>query len=202
MRYPRKNRNTITDMFLKEKSLRKFSHGSPGKKDEARMEGMVREKVPLNSGMEGNKPISPSVKAEVYDRADGRCESCGEHLTRVQGEFHHFAKPRVTPSVETVQFLCPSCHKAYGHAIKVVVHRGLLRKWKETTIVRVLVKKHPKRTRGTAVKKPLVKKKKFVRKVSAKKAPVKKPSKKRSAQKKKATKKRSRSARSWFVPRS
>ncbi|MCU0851457.1 MAG: hypothetical protein MUC80_09360, partial [Candidatus Thermoplasmatota archaeon] len=88
---------------------------------------MVREKVPLNSGMEGNKPISPSVKVGVYERADGRCESCGEHLTRVQGEFHHFAKPRVTPSVETVQFLCPSCHKSYGHAIKVVVHRGLLR---------------------------------------------------------------------------
>ncbi len=164
---------------------------------------MSRENVPLNSGTESKKPISPYVKAEVYDRANGRCESCGERLTKTQGDFHHFAKPRIVPSAETVQFLCPSCHKTYGHAIKVVVHRGLLRKWKETTVVRLHVKKHPKRTRSIPVKKPSVKKKAAQKKSPAKKTTVqKKPSKKKSVQKKKPLRKSPRGGRSWFVPRS
>jgi hypothetical protein len=186
------------DMFLKKASLQNVSGGAYKKNIEARMERMSPTKGAVNNEMEGKKPISPSVRAEVYDRADGRCESCRERLSKTQGEFHHFAQPRITPSAETVQFLCSSCHKTYGHAIKVVVHRGLLRKWKETTVVRLQVKKHPKRVRMAPVKKPEVKKK-----AVWKKAPTKKPSAKRKpVRKKKVAKKPSRGSRSWFVPKS
>lgn len=153
---------------------------------------MSHDGIPLNSGTESKKPVPASVKAEVYDRAKGRCESCREKLTRSQGEFHHWGKHRITPSAGTVQFLCPGCHKTYGHAIKVVVHRGLLRKWKETTIVRLPVRKHPKRIRAVPAKKPMVKKKTAAKKTPAKKKP---------APRKKTSKKSSRRSRAWFVPK-
>ena len=125
---------------------------------------MPNNGIPFTSGTESRKPISASVKTEVYTRAKGRCESCGKRLIKSQGDYHHWRSPKMSPSASTVQFLCPDCHKKYGHIMKVVVHRGILRKWKETTIVRVKVKKHPQRKTAAPPKKQQIKKKTTPRK--------------------------------------
>jgi hypothetical protein len=139
--------------------------------------------------MEGKKPISASVKTEVYQRAKGRCESCRDKLTRAQGDFHHWGSPKIASSAVTVQFLCPICHRKYGHTTKVVTHRGILRKWKETTIVRLKVGKHPKKTGMLPRTKPKTKKKKATKKM---------PIKKRASQKKRRSNTPSRGKRNWF----
>ena len=113
-----------------------------------------KQRESIFGGTESRKPILASVKTEVYKRAKGCCESCGDKLTKSQGDFHHWRSPKISPTAKTVQFLCPTCHRKYGHKIQVVVHNGILRKWKETTIVRLKVKKHQqKKTKKTKKKK-------------------------------------------------
>lgn len=115
---------------------------------------MPNNEIPFNSGTESRKSISASVKTEVYKRAKGCCESCGDKLKKSEGDFHHWYSPKIYPSAKTVQFLCPTCHRKYGHTTGVVVHRGILRKWKETTIIRLKVRKHTKKKMKVTSKKP------------------------------------------------
>jgi len=129
---------------------------------------------------ESRKPILAGVKKEVYKRAKGCCESCGEKTEKSLGAFHHWRDPKISPTVKTVQFLCLKCHKKYGHKIKVVVHHNLFRgDWKESTILRLKVRKHPKKK---------IKKKVTLKKLKTKKKTTKKKTPKR---KKKLTKKKS-----------
>lgn len=118
---------------------------------------------------ESRKPILASVKTEVYKRAKGCCESCGDKLTKSQGDFHHWRSPKISPSAKTVQFLCPTCHRKYGHTIQTVTHSGIFGKRKESIIVRLKVRKHPKRKIRVTHKKPKSKKK-----ITRKKVPKKK----------------------------
>jgi hypothetical protein len=32
-----------------------------------------------------------------------------------EGDFHHIRDPTVTPRASSVRFLCPLCHRKYGH---------------------------------------------------------------------------------------
>ncbi|MCX6661299.1 MAG: hypothetical protein NTY91_01975 [Euryarchaeota archaeon] len=118
-----------------------------------------KQRERILGGTESRKPILANVKTEVYKRAKGCCESCGENLKKSEGDFHHWRSPKISPTAQTVQFLCPTCHREYGHTIQVVVHRGILRKWKESTIVQLKVKKHPKKKSKVTLKKPKTKKK-------------------------------------------
>jgi hypothetical protein len=90
------------------------------------------------------------VKRQVYKRAKGRCEKCGIRLKINEGDFHHTRDPTVIPRASSVRFLCPLCHRRYGH-------KRIVRKddsfWNETevkTIPREVVKfkkKKPKTKR-------------------------------------------------------
>lgn len=61
------------------------------------------------------KSIPMKVKRQVYKRAKGKCEKCGRSLKMNQGDFHHTRDPTVIPRASTVRFLCPTCHRIYGH---------------------------------------------------------------------------------------
>jgi hypothetical protein len=61
------------------------------------------------------KPIPIKVKRQVYNRAKGRCEKCGIHLKINEGDFHHIRDATVTPRATSIRFLCPLCHRKYGH---------------------------------------------------------------------------------------
>jgi hypothetical protein len=61
------------------------------------------------------KPIPVKVKRQVYKRAKGKCEKCGIKLKMSEGDFHHIRDPTVTPRASSVRFLCPLCHRKYGH---------------------------------------------------------------------------------------
>lgn len=61
------------------------------------------------------KPISMKVKRRVFERAEGKCEKCGTPLKMNEGDFHHTRDPTVTPRPTSVRFLCPLCHRRYGH---------------------------------------------------------------------------------------
>lgn len=84
------------------------------------------------------KPIPMKVKREVYKRAKGRCEKCGIKLKMSEGDFHHIRDPTVTPRASSVRFLCPLCHRRYGH--KVVVRRVDADTFWETKRVRIIPK--------------------------------------------------------------
>ncbi len=87
--------------------------------------------------------LPSETKKKVYERAKKRCQSCGKPLKRNQGEFHHLRKPTVKSSPSTIQFLCPSCHKEYGHEWKTRTVRSIFETKKVPYIVRKKVRKHP-----------------------------------------------------------
>jgi len=93
----------------------------------------------------GEKRLSlPSeTKKKIYERAMKRCQSCGRPLKMNQGEFHHLRKPTVKSRPSTIQFLCPTCHKTYGHEWKTRTVRTILETRKVPNIVRKNVRKHP-----------------------------------------------------------
>lgn len=70
------------------------------------------------------KPVPYTVKIDVYSRVKGKCERCGKKLKPTQGDFHHTRDPSVTPTVKTVEFQCPTCHRIHGHF-------GRRREWKD-----------------------------------------------------------------------
>ena len=55
------------------------------------------------------------VKKTVYARAKGKCEKCGRSLGMKYGDFHHTRNPATVPRAQSVRFLCPTCHRMYGH---------------------------------------------------------------------------------------
>ena len=61
--------------------------------------------------------IKNSVKADVYDRAKGKCEKCGKKLKFNEGHYHHTRSDAKTS--KGFRFLCPDCHYKYGHSRKV-----------------------------------------------------------------------------------
>ena len=130
------------------------------------------------------KPIKVSVKREVYKRAKGRCESCGIKLAMSEGDFHHTRAPSISPTAKSVQFLCPTCHRKYGHKRKTVTHRGFFEDEKETIIKR---KKAPTRKRTTTKKKSAKRKTTKKKKLTKKKTTTKRKTLKRKTTKKKTT---------------
>lgn len=116
------------------------------------------------------KPIKASVKKEVYERANRRCE-CAKcktptlKLAMGEGDFHHWRSPSISPTAKTVQFLCTLCHRKYGLERKTVIHnKGTPLEEKEIVIKRVKVptvskKKTPTKKKTTTKKKTPTKKK-------------------------------------------
>jgi len=90
-------------------------------------------------------PIPSDTKKSVYERANGRCESCGRPLkmTGKGAQFHHTKKPSVKSRPSTIQFLCATCHTSYGHEFYTVTKTDPLgTQFKETRIKRKKVGKH------------------------------------------------------------
>ena len=103
---------------------------------------------------ERRTPIPMRVKRQVYERAKGKCEKCGTRLKMSEGDFHHTRDPTVTPRAKTIRFLCPLCHRRYGH--KRITRRTEMLLGTETE-VKIVRKKVVK------VKKPVKKKPKTKR---------------------------------------
>ena len=98
------------------------------------------------------KPIPMSVKRRVYSRAEKMCEKCGRPLKMRYGDFHHTRDPTVTPRASSVRFLCPICHRKYGHKRKTRKTETLFGVEKKVKIVRqdvVKVKKPAKKKSKT-----------------------------------------------------
>lgn len=97
-------------------------------------------------------------KHAVYERAAGKCEKCGRKLTMKEGDFHHTRDPNVVPRAENIRFLCPTCHRKYGHKRKTVKKETLFTIEKKVKIFRkdvVKIKKPAKKktkTRRVAVR--------------------------------------------------
>ena len=108
------------------------------------------------------KPIKMAVKKEVYKRAKGKCERCGEKLEFWEGDFHHTRSPSISPTAKTVEFLCPNCHRKYGHTRKTVKHEDLWSTSTETKIKRHRVATN--REKKPTKKKASVKKLQLIRK--------------------------------------
>lgn len=133
---------------------------------------------------ESRKPILSSVKTQVYKRARGCCESCGLKLKKSEGDFHHWRTPNISPTAKTVQFLCPLCHRRYGHKRKVItVGNPIMGYTKKVKITRIKVRKHTRKgqTKKTTRKKKSKSKKKTTKKKSLKKkTPTKRKKRKKS----------------------
>lgn len=88
--------------------------------------------------------IPSGTKKAVYERANRSCESCGMHLkmTDKGAQFHHTKKPTVKSRPSTIQFLCATCHRKYGHEFYTVTKSDLLGTTKETRIKRKKVRRH------------------------------------------------------------
>ena len=130
------------------------------------------------------KPVRATVKREVYKRAKGKCECCGIKLAPSEGDFHHIRAPSICPTARTVQFLCPACHRRYGHSRKTVTHYGFFEDEKETTIKR---KRVPTKRKTTIKRKPAKKKTTTRRKTTTRKRH---PTKKKTISRKKRTSKK------------
>jgi len=98
------------------------------------------------------KPLPLRVKRIVYERAKGKCQKCGTTLRIDEGDFHHKGKPTSTrPS--SIVFLCPTCHRKYGHEWRTVKRETLLGVEKERKLVRQrVVRKKPKKYRRIAIR--------------------------------------------------
>jgi len=87
--------------------------------------------------------IPSATKKAVYERVNKRCQCCGKPLRINQGEFHHLRKPTVRSHPKFLQFLCPTCHKNYGHERKTKKVREMFETRKLVVIKRKRVRKHP-----------------------------------------------------------
>jgi len=89
-------------------------------------------------------PIPSSTRKAVYERANKRCESCGMSLKMTDKgvQFHHTRKPTAKSRPSTIQFLCATCHRKYGHEFYTVTKTDLLGTIKKTKIKRKKVRKH------------------------------------------------------------
>lgn len=113
-------------------------------------------------------PLPSATKNTVYERANGRCESCGRPLKKsdVGAQFHHIRKPSVKSKPSTIQFLCATCHMNYGHEFYTLTKQDILESKKEKRIKRKRVHRHkspywemkPKLTRKKTKRKTISKK--------------------------------------------
>jgi|GEM_PF-1244300 len=87
-------------------------------------------------GEKERKSIPMKVKRLVYLRAEGKCEKCGTRREMNEGDFHHTRDPTVTPRTSSVRFLCPNCHRDYGHKRTTRKRETLFGTEKETKIKR------------------------------------------------------------------
>ena len=88
-------------------------------------------------------PLPIKTRREVYEKAHKRCQCCGRPLKINQGVFHHLRKPTVKSRPSTVQFLCSTDHKLYGHKWKTKTVHTMFETQKVPYIVRKRVRKHP-----------------------------------------------------------
>lgn len=96
-------------------------------------------------GEEKRVRIPSTTKKAVYERAEGRCESCGRpmKMTDKGVQFHHTRKPTVKSRPTTIQFLCATCHRQHGHDFNTITKKGTYGETiKETKIKRKKVRKH------------------------------------------------------------
>jgi len=93
------------------------------------------------------------VKRQVYKRAKGKCEKCRIKPKMSEGDFHHIRDAKVIPRASSVRFLCPLCHRKYGH--KRTVRKVNAETFWETKEVRTIPREVVKARR----KKPKVKRK-------------------------------------------
>ncbi len=64
-------------------------------------------------------PIPQHMALEVYKNANKGCQCCGRPLRKIgYGDFHHTETPTKNPNPSKLQFLCPTCHRIYGHTRK------------------------------------------------------------------------------------
>ena len=102
-------------------------------------------------------PIKVSVKKRVYTRAKGKCECCGLPLEMNHGDFHHTRDPTVSATSKTVQFLCPTCHRKYGHKRVTRTESDF---WETRKVSKLVRTKAPKLTKNkTSTRKKTVRKK-------------------------------------------
>jgi hypothetical protein len=87
-------------------------------------------------------PISMGTKRKVFERAKKRCESCGMPLKMSEAAFHHTKKPTVKSRASTIQLLCPTCHRKYGHKYKTITKSTILGTEKIPRIIRKKVHRH------------------------------------------------------------
>ncbi|MCK4582033.1 hypothetical protein KAU18_01860 [Candidatus Bathyarchaeota archaeon] len=149
-------------------------------------------------GDEKRVPIKASVKKKVYKRAKGKCEVCGISLEMKHGDFHHTRDPKVSAMAKTVQFLCPTCHRKYGHKR---VTRTELDWWDTRKVSKIVRQKVPKLKKTTTKAKSTSKKSKSTKKTirsknkSKKKSSSRKSKKQTSPKRKAPTRSRTKSGR-------
>lgn len=90
-------------------------------------------------------PLPTKTRREVYEKAHKRCQCCGRPLQISQGVFHHLREPTAKSRPSTIQFLCSTDHKSYGHKRKTITKTELFTGMttKQTYLSRVKVRKHP-----------------------------------------------------------
>jgi len=133
-------------------------------------------------GEDERKPVPVKVKRAVYARAKGKCEKCGISLKINEGDFHHTRSPKVIPRASSVRFLCPTCHRRFGHQRVTRKSDSFFGSDKEVKLVRqkvVTIKKPKKKTKRVAVRGF------FGEVIGYRTVKVKKPKKKKSKKKKK-----------------
>ena len=97
------------------------------------------------------RPLPLRTKRIVYERAKGKCQRCKIYLKINQGDFHHKGKPTSTrPS--SIVFLCPTCHRKYGHKYRTIKRESIWGVEKERRIIRQrVVRKKPKTYKTIAI---------------------------------------------------
>lgn len=146
-------------------------------------------------GDEKRVPIKATVKKKVYKRAKGKCEVCGISLEMKYGDFHHTRDPKVSAMAKTVQFLCPTCHRKYGHKR---VTRTESDWWDTKKVSKIVRQKVPKLKATTTKAKSTSKKSKSKKKTTrskSKKTSTSKSKKKTSTKRKAPTRSRTKSGR-------
>lgn len=136
-------------------------------------------------------PIKASVKKKVYARAKRKCESCGRPLEMKQGDFHHTRDPKVSAMAKTIQFLCPTCHRIYGHKRVTRTESGF---WEDKKVVKTVRLKVPK-MRTPSTKSPKTKKSTTSKKTSRRKIKSSTSKTKKTTKRKAPTRSRTKSGR-------
>jgi 5-methylcytosine-specific restriction endonuclease McrA len=93
-------------------------------------------------------PLPLRVKRIVYERAKGKCQRCGTPLKMNEGDFHHKGVA-TSERPSSIVFLCPNCHRKYGHEYRTVKHDTLFGLEKEVRVIHKRVVRKKRRTYKT-----------------------------------------------------